>query len=348
MTTAGRALNEELARRFSRWLFALNYSPCAIDRYPRTVRRFANFLYPRKVLKVTHFDVQEFLAYSAAKGQTPRLLRDQLYALRVFFDFLNLGGLVKWVPPRVVRMRPLQRHVPRVLTKDQVDKLLGAACTDYERALVELLYGTGCRTGELRLMRIEEVDFHYRRIRVTGKTGIRVLLFTAPVARALRAYIGNRKSGFVFIEQKPQQRIRPLRSPNGQWQCSWKVYDESGSCVLTRRRFIGARKRMDTRAALCHFSNLAKGDHILRPLGVRPLCHSVIQKSVHRIGLRVGLRVTPYSFRHAFATHLLDNGANLRVIQDLLGHRSIRSTEVYTHVSKRQLQHTFEECHPRK
>ena len=348
MIKASRGLNEELVRRFSRWLFALNYSSCVLDKYPRTVRRFSAFLYPRKVLKVTHFDVQEFLAYSAAKGQTPKLVREQLYALRVFFDFLNLGGLVKWVPPRVVRMRPLQRHIPSVLTKWQIDKVLGAACTEYERALVELLYGTGCRTGELRLMRIEDIDFQYRRIRVTGKTGIRFLLFTAPAARALRTYIGDRKSGFVFIEQKPQQRIRPMRTPKGQWQCSWKVYDESGFCISTRRRFIGARMRMDYWAAMRHFSKLAKGDNLIRPLGVRPLCHSTIQKSVHLIGLRVGLRITPYSFRHAFATHLLDNGANLRVIQDLLGHRSIRSTEVYTHVSKRQLQLTFEECHSRK
>ncbi len=343
----GRSLNEELVRRFSRWLFALNYSQCTLDKYPRTVRRFVAFLHPKKVIKVTHFDVQEFLAYSAAQGKRPRLVRDQLYALRVFFDFLNLDGLVKWVPPRVVQMRPLERHVPHVLTKEQVDKLLGAACTDYERALLEVLYGTGCRTGELRSMRIEEIDFHYRRIRVAGKTGVRVLLFTTPVARALRRYIGSRKSGFLFIEQKPQQRIRPIRAPRGEWHCSWKVYDERGRCVLTRRRFIGARKKMGHLTAMNHFSKLAEGDNLVRPLGVRPLCQSVIQKSVRRIGLRLGLRVTPYSFRHAFATHLLDNGANLRVIQDLLGHRSINSTEVYTHVSKRQLQHTFEECHPR-
>ena len=117
----GRALNEELVRRFSRWLFALNYSQCTLDKYPRTVRRFVAFLHPKKVVKVTHFDVQEFLACSAAQGKRPRLVRDQLYALRVFFDFLNLGGLVKWVPPRVVQMRPLERHVPHVLTKEQVD-----------------------------------------------------------------------------------------------------------------------------------------------------------------------------------------------------------------------------------
>lgn len=344
----GRKLNEELTRRFTRWLFALNYSECTIDAYPRIVRRFAGFLASRSVLKTTHLDVQEFLARSAQKQHTSRSVRHQLYALRVFFDFLNLGGLVKWVPPRVVRLRRIERHVPSVLTKEQIDRVLGAACTDYERALVEVLYGTGCRTGELRLMRVEDIDFHYRRIRVTGKMGVRVLLFNSPVGKALRTYIGSRKSGFVFVEQKPQQRLRILHSPPGQWRCSWKVYDSNGRCVATRRKFIGARKRLSYLEAQRHFATLANGDNLVRPLGIRPLCHSAIQKSVCRIGLRIGLRLKPYSFRHAFATHLLDNGANLRVVQDLLGHRSIRSTEVYTHVSKRQLQQAFEEYHPRK
>jgi site-specific recombinase XerD len=345
---SSRVLNEELTRRFSRWLVGLNYSKCVLDKYPRTVRQFSTFLHARKFLKVTHFDIQEFLANSAAKGQTPKLVREQLYALRVFFDFLNLGGLVKWVPPRMVKMRPMQRHVPKILTQEQLRQVLGAACSRHEIALLELLYGTGCRTGELRTMRIENIDFEHRRIRVTGKTGTRILMFTRTAGRALRTYIGRRESGFVFIEQKPLQKIRPVRCPRGGWYCRWKVYDEVGNYLLTKAAYISPRKRVKYREAITQFSNLAKDDKLLRPLGVRPLSQSVIQKAVHKIGLRVGVRITPYSFRHTFATHLLDNGADLRVIQELLGHRSIRSTEVYTHVSKKQLQRTFDECHPRK
>ena len=348
ISNSNRALNEELASRFSRWLVALDYSKCARDKYPRTVRRFSTFLHPTRLLKVTHLDVQEFLATSAAKGQTPRLIRDQLYALRIFFDFLNLGGLIKWVPPRMVMMRPVQRHIPRVLTQDQLHKVLGAACTKHERALVELLYGTGCRTGELRAMRIENVDFANRRIRVTGKTGTRMLMFTCTAGRALRAYLGDRKAGFVFVEQKPPQRIRPRRTPRGEWQCRWKIYDEKGRYVLSKSGYIGAREKMKYREAVNYFSNLSKDDKLLRPLGLRPLSNAAVQKTVHKIGLRVGIRINPYSFRHTFATHLLDGGADLRVIQELLGHRSIRSTEVYTHVSKKQLQRTFDQCHPRK
>ncbi len=245
-------------------------------------------------------------------------------------------------------VRPMQRHIPRVLTEEQLHKVLGAACTKHERALVEVLYGTGCRTGELRTMRTENIDFAHRRIRVSGKTGTRLLLFTGTAARALRVYLGERKTGFVFVEQKPSQKIRPRRTPRGEWQCRWKIYDEKGKYVLSKSGYIGAREKMKYRQAVNHFLNLAKDDRLLRPLGLRPLSNATVQKAVHKIGLRVGIKINPYSFRHTFATHLLDNGADLRVIQELLGHRSIRSTEVYTHVSKKQLQRTFEQCHPRK
>ena len=345
---SNRALNGELTNRFSRWLGVQGYSSCVLYKYPRTVRQFTKFMGQTNILKVTHFDVQEFLAESAGLGKTPKAIRDQLYALRVFFDFLNLGGLIKWVPPRQVKMRPLKRHVPKVLTEAQLRKVFVAAKTERERALVELLYGTGCRTGELQTMRIENIDFNQRRIRVSGKSGIRVLLFTATAAKALRTYLGARETGFVFVDQKPLQRIRPQRSPNGQWHCNWKTYDDKGRHVLTKSGFIAAREKLGYRDAVAYFSNLAKNDRLLRPLGLRPLSHSAIQLAVHKIGLRAGIRINPYSFRHTFATHLLDNGADLRVIQELLGHNSIRSTQVYAHVSKKQLQRTFDQCHPRK
>ena len=117
---------------------------------------------------------------------------------------------------------------------------------------------------------------------------------------------------------------------------------------MTKSGFIAAREKLNYRQALCHFSELAKHDCLLRPRGLRPLSDSAIQTAVHKIGLRVGLRINPYSFRHTFATHLLDNGADIRIVQDLLGHSSIRSTQVYLHVSKKQVQRVFERCHPRK
>ncbi len=323
------------------------YSPITRCSYSKTVRSFSVFLGRRLVTTTTHLDVQDYLAERAEKGASPRTLRNDLYSLRIFFDFLNLGGLVNWVPPRMVQARPLEPYVPEVLTEQQVNNLLLAARTTHERALLEVLYGTGCRTGELRLMRVEDIDFQARRIRVKGKSGTRFVMFTGPVGKVLRRYLAGRKAGYVFIETKPLQSLRPAHAPSGGWKCRWKNYDEKGNRVGFGNGFICATAGMNYQQALSRFTKLARHDRIQRPLGIRPLCSSAIQRAVQKIGLRIGIRVNPYAFRHTFATHLLDNGADIRIIQELLGHASIRSTQVYAHVSKKRIQETFDECHPR-
>jgi site-specific recombinase XerD len=340
-------LNQNLAERFGRWLLVQRYSPITRRLYATTVGSFSGYLGRRLVTTTTHLDVQNFLAERAERGASPRTLRNDLYSLRIFFDFLNLGGLVKWVPPRMVQASPLEPYVPEVLTQKQVNSLLHAARTTHERALLEVLYGTGCRTGELRLMRVQDIDFHERRIRVRGKSGTRFVMFTGPVSRALQNYLAGRKAGYVFIEARPLQNLCPKHAPSGGWRCRWKKYDEKGNRIGFGNGFIRATAKMNYQQALGYFSRLARFDRIQRPLGIRPLCNSAIQKAVQKVGLRVAIRVNPYAFRHTFATHLLDNGADIRIIQEILGHASIRSTQVYTHVSKKMVQRTFDACHPR-
>jgi site-specific recombinase XerD len=335
-------------KRYEQWLLVQRYAPSTRYAYPRTVRKFTSFLKRKNILKTTHHDIQEYLARCAVDGRSPKHVRSELYALRVFFDFLNLGGLVKWTAPRFVKLRPLRPHLPKVLTQTDLHKLLRATRTQHERALLEVLYGTGCRTGELRNLQIEDIDFAQRRMHAKGKGGDRMLMFTPTAGRALRRYIGRRSVGYVFVDQKPPQRIRPQRTECGQWQCHWKIYDDKGRHTLTKCGFVGAKEKLNYRQAVARFSNLAKDDQLLRPVGLRPLSGAAIQVAVQKIGLRVGLNVNPYSFRHTFATHLLDNGADIKIVQELLGHTSIRSTQVYLHVSKKHVQRVFDQCHPRK
>ena len=339
--------NREIVARYGRWLFVQRYSIQTRYIYQKAVKKFISYIDSKSILKTNHFDIREFLANSAAQGSTIKVVHGELYALRVFFDFLNLGGLINWVPPRLIYLRPLPRRYPKIVTKPQIDRLFRAARTRHETAIVETFYGTGCRTGELRTMRIENIDFNARTIRVTGKTGRRIIVFTPIVTRALRRYIGKRKSGFVFVKQMPTQRIRPRQGANGDWRCRWRIYDELGRQVSRKSGFIGAWQHKNLRQAMEYFCALAKNDKIDRPLGIRPMSSSSIQRTVQRMGMRVGIKITPHRFRHTFATHLLDNGANLRVLQELLGHHSIRSTQVYLHVSKKHLTQTLDDCHPR-
>jgi site-specific recombinase XerD len=344
--TSPQDLNAELTARFARWLLVQKYTRSTWLRYSLTIRNFADFLNDKGLAQTTHFDVQEYLAHCARNGASARAMRYELCALRHFFDFLNLGGLIQWNPPRMVRLPKFQPKLPQVLTLRQTAMLLGAAKNAYERTLLEVFYGTGCRTNEVRTMKIKDVDFERRRIRVNGKRGHRYVLFPTRVAKTLRNYLGARRDGYVFVDSKPFQTLKPIRTSTGAWTCRWKIYSERGDWVGKRDCFVGVRKRMNYAAAKAHFARLALHDRTIRPLGIRPLSTSAVQKVVEKVGLRIGLDVHPYVLRHTLATHLVDNGADIRVIQEMLGHSNIRSTQIYTHVSRVAIQQTFDKCHP--
>jgi len=343
-----RSRNLELAARFKRWLLVQKYSINTRLLYCRAVAGFTAFIGNRSILTTNHFDIQEYLSKLASKDISSLSLRNYLYSLRIYFDFLSLGGLLKWSPPRIVQTRVVGRYVPKVLTVEDVRKVFGAARTTHERALLEVLYGTGCRTSEARTMRIEDIDFKRRRIRVIGKSGFRVVMFPRHVAGPIRRYIAGRTSGFLFVEARKLQSLCPAPVASGAWRCRWRKYDSTGHFVGWGNGFIRASEHYNYQQALAEFSKQAAHDRIHRPIGSRPLSSTALQSLVRKVATRVGVKAHPYAFRHTFATHLLDNGADIRVIQELMGHRSIRSTQAYTHVSKSKLvRNTLDKCHPR-
>jgi site-specific recombinase XerC len=197
-------------------------------------------------------------------------------------------------------------------------------------------------------MLIENVDFENRRIRVEGKSGARIVLFSRHAEKALRKYIGERRKGYVFVSTTPLQSFRPIPSEaHTGWGCHWKRYDHKGKLIGLAHAYISAGKRMSYQEAWAHFAKLGERDRPQRPLGIHPLSDSAIQKQIQKVGLRAGVKVNPRNLRHTFATHLLENGANIRVVQELMGHKNIMSTQVYTHVSKAMAARAFEQFDPR-
>jgi site-specific recombinase XerD len=294
--------------------------------YTRAVREYVKFLGGRFATQSNHLDVQEFLAEQAAKGILPRTVLYKLYSVRVFFDFLSLGGLINWSPPRIVHMRRVERRVPPVLTVKQVRRLFRAVRTIHERALLEVLYGTGCRTGEVRTMLIEDIDF-VRPSNSSARQG------RDSVCNVLEARGDGSAEVHVFVERKPLQSFRPMPGWGpGAWRCRWKKYDKKGKAIGIGNCYLRAGRGMSYQQAWPHFAELAAHERAQRPLGARPLCHASIQKTVQTVGMRAGVMVNPRNFRHTFATHLMDNGADLKVVQELMGHSNIRSTEIYTHM----------------
>jgi site-specific recombinase XerD len=347
-----REKNQELVRRFDRWLLVLNYTPITRDMYTRTARDYLKFLGDKFVTRSGHQDVQEFLSAEAAKGIRSRTVIYKLYATRIFFDFLNLGGLVRWSPPRFVQPRLKRGEIlgrPPSLTLEEVKRLFRVAKTPHERALVEVLYGTGCRPGELRTILVENVDFENHQIRVEGKSGVRVLLFTKHAEKTLRKYIGSRREGYLFVDTRPLQSFlpSPVASSDGAWKTRWARYDRRGKLIGYGSGYIPARKEMSYQEAWAYFAKLGQHDSCQRPVGILPLSGHAIEKVLEKMGVKAGFRVTATKLRHTFATHLLQNGADIRVVQELMGHKTIASTQVYTHVSKGLARESFEKFNPR-
>ena len=339
--------NEEVVKRYEEWLVVQHYRPRTKQFYRRIVRTFAEYLKDKSIASVTHLDVRSYIAHLSDQGATWATAFDNLQVLRRFYDFLHLGGMVSYVAPRLVKMRDAPKKIPRTLSEFEVRQFVAAACSLREIALVEFLYGTGCRVSEVISLRVEHIDFEARTARVSGKDPRgRVVLITQRAATALRAYIGKRHEGYVFQADMPVQKLCVAKC-NGHFIGQWKDYRGPGTRYVSMSKYLGSARRMSYQDAMTALQDLTKSANLVRPKNEGPLSTNAIRTTLHRIGRRSGLRrATPHMFRHSFATHLLDHGADLMVVQELLGHAFVQTTANYARVSRQRLLSTFDNCHP--
>jgi site-specific recombinase XerD len=344
---SGKALNGSLLPRFVRWLGVMGYAKSTNRFYISSIRLLFEYLDELPATQVTHLEVRDFLASVAERGVKPTTIWRCLCGLRCFFDFLNMGGLINWSPPRFVRLRRLKKTVPAVLNEKQVRELLAATRNLHERAMIEIIYGSGARAGEVRNMRVEDVDLVARRIRVLGKCGYRYVLFPRAVAGCLRRYIGERRNGYLFTSRHLCRRLHVFQGPNGAWRSYFYKYDPVLKRSLRAYWYLPKEKAQTQEQALRKLKRTIPKTIRDLPVGHRPLGTTTVRYIVMRVGLRIGVRVNPQILRHTFATHLLDHGADIRMIQKMLGHISLKTTQAYTHVSMGQVQKVLEKCHPR-
>lgn len=344
-----RTLNLEMAERFRAWLGAQKYATSTQQRYHRVARKLCEFIGQKALAKVTPMDVGDFLTKTLPDRWQDSYIADHLGPLRSFFDFLYLGGVVDSVAPRFLKTRARVKRLPRTLTEPQVAKLIRTASHPRDRALVEFLYSTGCRIGEARMVRVEDIDFRRRTLKVRSKRKDRIVYLGRDAAKALRFYLRGRKKGYLFQDKIEQQRGY-ITYYEKAWLGNWRDYhtDKNGSVKRCKR--LGNPARVSRGEAERRFKAFLResGINLTRNKKDRAMHRSSLGFVVRELARRAGLgRVGPHTLRHSFATHLLEHGADIRAIQELLGHSYLSSTQIYTRISNNRVRLAFQKFHPR-
>ncbi len=344
-----RARNLALVSSFDAWLADEDFSGNTRKRYLETLRDFAHDVRSAALLEVEPSDISRFMGHLYARGHCRTTISNNLSALRSFYTYLQDRGLIRLNPARLVRYRGQSKYLPRVLSEAEVLRLIEAADALHDKAVLEFLYGTGARVGELVQVRVEEVSFDNRTVLLHGKgSKDRLVPFGRQAEKVLKEYLSGRTTGFLFLGSQRQRGRVTLHKKC--WVGRWTEYTHgpNGKVQAVRReKTLGSLPTMTREEARQRLGEIMAQAPTV-PSKLRPLLTRSVYSTVRKVAVRAGLeRVSPHVLRHSFATHLLDHGADLRSIQELLGHANLTATQIYTHVSTVHLRHVHESCHPR-
>jgi len=284
------------------------------EAYLGWIRRFILFHDKRHPKEMGADEVQAFLTHLAVEGNVAAATQNQAFAALLFLYREVLQKSLGTIE-NVVRAK-LPKRLPNVLTKDEVIRLL-AFLRGEEWLVANLLYGAGLRLTEALRLRVKDLDFGYKQIVVRDGKGAKDRVSVLPeklvaplqehLVRVRLLHAEDLRLGFgeVYL---PFALERKYPNANREW--IWQYI------------FPAAKRSIDPR------SGKERRHH---------LSESVIQRAV-KIAVsqtNVAKKASPHSLRHSFATHLLENGYDIRTLQELLGHKDVRTTQIYTHVINR-------------
>jgi site-specific recombinase XerD len=269
--------------------------------------------------------VRRYIAHLSDRGAAPSTTARKLAALRALFASQREHGRIAQNPADLVSTPRRPSRLPRVLSAREAGRLLdgipvGSPLEIRDRAMFELAYGCGLRAEELVSLKTADVDHDGEQLRVEGKgRKTRFLPVGEPAMAAVRLYL---------------ERARPaLTSPPAPQAESRRPAEVAAPAVSMRPTATDALL-------------LSKTGRALGTSDVRRRLRTWVAR-VGASGDRAGGGVSPHALRHSFATHLLDGGADLRSIQELLGHASVSSTQIYTRVESARLRSAYARSHPR-
>ncbi|MEN3189897.1 MAG: tyrosine recombinase XerC [Atribacterota bacterium] len=285
-----------------------NYSDNTIISYKNDLNQLFSFIRKYKLLRkndikyIDHQIMRKFVVYLKEKKYSKRSISRKVSTARSFFKFLHKEEIIDTNPTLNLITPKIEKKLPYFLYLQEVNKLIETPSRNKlsgirDRAILEILYGTGIRVSELTNININDIDFNEKIIKVLGKgSKERILPLSNPVIKAIQEYVEKRH---LFNKDK-----------------SAKIINEN---ALFLNRFGG---RLTARSI-----------------------RRIIIKYIKIAGLNK--KLSPHVLRHSFATHLLGGGADLRSVQELLGHKSLSTTQIYTHITKERLKEIYQKSHPR-
>ena len=261
--------------------------------------------------------VRRYIAYLSQAGAAPSTTARKLAALRTLFKSQREHGRIAENPAELVATPRRPSRLPRLLSAREAAGLLdsipaGGPLELRDRAMFELAYGCGLRAEELVSLQVSDIDHDAEQVRVEGKgSKTRFVPAGEPALAAVSAYVER---------ARPALEAPPPATGHGSRGRGPRPRDGQGPLLLSKSG---------------------------RPLGT-----SDVRRRLRRWARRAPQRgeqgvLSPHALRHSFATHLLDGGADLRAIQELLGHASVSSTQIYTRVESARLRSAYARSHPR-
>ncbi len=272
-----------------------------VKAYGNDLKQFVAWLQVHGIHSVQEVDLRVlslFLQELHERQLATTTIARRLVAIKMFFRFLVLEGVIEENRAELLNSPKLWQYLPTVLSPEVVDRLLmapgeGDRYPLRDRALLAVLYATGCRASEAAGLRLQDVRLKENYCRCLGKGNKERIVSLNPVARlAIETYLEYERPRLV--------------------------------------------KNRDVEALF-----VSRGGKALS----RIMVWHLVKKYARRIG--VGKKVSPHTLRHSFATHMLAGGAEIRALQELLGHASIRTTQIYTQVEHSRLKAIHARCHPR-
>ena len=306
-TQAG-SLRSDVAQFFQHLKYERNLSPHTLRNYASDLEQFQQHLFSVEkrddfpLEQIDRLTIREWMATLHGNHKKTSVAR-KLASLRTFFQFLIREGKLESNPAKLVATPKIERKLPNHLSMEDAVRFIETPDTNTDlgrrdRAILEFLYATGIRVGELVGIDIPNVDFRERMVRVTGKRKKqRIVPFGEPARQAVKLYMEETRG--TFLSKCPVTERDP--------QALFLNYQ--GTRITTRS--IG--RMIDKYIKQC--------------------------ADIHDI--------SPHSLRHTFATHLLDQGADLRDIQELLGHARLSTTQIYTQVSMEKMIEVYDHSHPK-